>query len=150
MSTLRTILDAKGSAIHSVAPGATVLEATDRMCRANIGALLVLDGDLVVGIVSERDLLTRVMLERRDPATTTVGSVMSTALALIGIHEEVDEAMSMMTSRRCRHLPVMEDGHVVGIVSMGDLVHFSLEVKEHEIRSLREYVSGIYVGVSVV
>ena len=146
MGALGSILDGKDKAIHSVGPDATVFDAIDRMCRARIGALLVLEHDIPVGIVSERDIMTRVMLQRRDPSKTNVAAVMSTELACVGVDAEPEEAMSVMTTRRCRHLPVVQDGHVVGIVSMGDLIHWASRTQEYEIRALKEYVSGVYAG----
>lgn len=142
MSTIREILEIKGHTIHSIAPGATVLDAVDEMCRTHVGALLVTAGGEPLGIISERDLMTRVILARRDPGSTTVAEAMTKQIACIGLEGSVEEAMAVMTERRCRHLPVVVDCKVVGIVSIGDLVRWTSRDQEHEIRMLHEYVAG--------
>ena len=146
MCTIKNILDAKGAGIHAVARSNTVLDAIERMCDAQIGALLVTEHDLPLGIVSERDVMMRVLLLRRDPSTTRVGAIMSTDLVCIDLEASAETAMSLMTTRRCRHLPVVYSGRVVGIVSMGDLVNWAIRDKDYEIRTLREYVSGVCVS----
>ncbi len=146
MCTIGSILDEKGSGIHAVSPSNTVLDAIERMCDAQIGALLVTEHGVPVGIVSERDVMKRVLLLRRDPLTTRVGSIMSTDLVCIDLEAGAETAMSVMTTRRCRHLPVVDGGRVVGIVSMGDLVNWAIQDKDYEIRTLREYVSGACLG----
>jgi signal-transduction protein with cAMP-binding, CBS, and nucleotidyltransferase domain len=142
MSTIRTILDDKGWTIHAVGAEVNVFEAVSRMCRRRIGALLVNDNDKPIGIVSERDIMRRVVLERRDPSATSVAEVMTHELAFVLIDAAAEDAMALMIERRCRHLPVLQDGSVVGMVSMGDLVRSTTRNHEHEIRSLQEYVSG--------
>ncbi len=146
MCTIKNILDAKGAGIHAVARSNTVLDAIERMCDAQIGALLVTEHDFPLGIVSERDVMMRVLLLRRDPSTTRVGAIMSTDLVCIDLEASAETAMSLMTTRRCRHLPVVYSGRVVGIVSMGDLVNWAIRDKDYEIRTLREYVSGVCVS----
>lgn len=142
MSDLGGILGGKSSAIHAVGPQETVVEAVKEMCRHHVGALLVCEGDVTVGIVSERDVMSRLLLHRLDPATTSVGSIMTSEVVTIDIETEPDSAMRVMTERRCRHLPVTRDGRVVGIVSIGDLVRWVSQLREHEVQILREYVSG--------
>jgi signal-transduction protein with cAMP-binding, CBS, and nucleotidyltransferase domain len=146
MSTIRSILDAKGWTIHSVSASATVFEAVRQMCRSHVGALLVNNNDKTLGIISERDIMRRVLLERRDPSVTSVAAVMTPDLAFILVEAEPSEATALMVERGCRHLPVLQDGKVVGIVSMGDLVRWTNRNHEHEIRSLQEYVSGVSPG----
>lgn len=146
MDTLRTILDAKGTVIHTVEPDDTVLAAVDEMCRCHVGALLVIDDGAPLGIVSERDLLTRVLLKRRDPAALAVSEVMTTNLVCVEVDTSPEEAMRVMTERRCRHLPVVEAGAVIGLVSIGDLVRWASQHQEYEIRMLHEYVEGRYPG----
>jgi signal-transduction protein with cAMP-binding, CBS, and nucleotidyltransferase domain len=143
MSTIRSILDGKGWTIHSVSGAATVFEAVRQMCGSHVGALLVLDNDKPTGIVSERDIMRRVLLERRDPSVTEVSAVMTRDLAFILLEAGPEEATALMVERGCRHLPVLHDGKVVGILSMGDLVRWSNRNHEHQIRSLQEYVSGV-------
>jgi len=148
MQTLQAVLDAKASkTIHWTTAHTTVLEAVDAMCRARVGALLVRSDDAPVGVLSERDVLTRVVLARRDPATTRVADVMTHHLVCIGPDAEPEEAMRVMTERRCRHLPVVERGRVIGLVSIGDLVRWVTQNQAFEIRMLDEYLLvGKYPG----
>ena len=145
MGVLSSILEGKADkTIHAVRSDATTFDAVARMCRARVGALLVVDDEVPVGIISERDIMTRLLLERRDPSTTRVGDVMSKELVCIDLDAELSEAMATMTTRRCRHLPVVQEGSIVGMVSIGDLVHWAMINQEYEIRTLTEYVSGAY------
>jgi CBS domain-containing protein len=144
MDTIRDILDEKGYEVDFIAPTATALEAVDLMCNKRIGALLVATTDATLGIISERDVLTRVILERREPAETRVEQVMTRAVACVQLDTQAREAMAVMTERRCRHLPVVADGAVVGMVSIGDLVRAASREQETEMRMLTEYVRGGY------
>jgi CBS domain-containing protein len=146
METLQDILDHKGGKIHTIAPEATVLDAVDEMCREHIGALLVMRGDALLGIFSERDLMTRVVLAPLDPACTYVGEVMTSDLFCIGVDTSPTEAMDLMTNHRVRHLPVLVGRRVVGIVSIGDLVRWTIADREQTVQQLNEYVSGRYPG----
>jgi CBS domain-containing protein len=146
MATLHPILETKGRTVHRIAPGAPVLFAVNEMCRHHVGALLVMDGEAPAGIVTERDLLTRLLLERRDPATTRVEEVMTKDVVCIELDSSPHEAMRVMTERRCRHLPVMVDGRIAGLVSIGDLVRWASQSQEFEIRMLQDYVAGKYPG----
>lgn len=146
MDTLRSVLEKKDGTIFTAKPGDTVLRAVDEMCRRHVGSLLVMEGDKALGIVSERDLMTRVLLERRDPATTRVADVMTVALVCVEIASSPEEAMRIMTERRCRHLPVVDSGKIVALVSIGDLVRWASRAQEYEIRMLHEYVEGRYPG----
>jgi CBS domain-containing protein len=146
MSTVRSILEAKGRDVHTIPPGATVLEAVDAMCKVHIGALLVIDRNNVAGIISERDVMCRVILERKETASTKVADAMTRDVVCIDIDKSVEEAMAIMTERRCRHLPVVVDGKVQGMVSIGDLVRWASRDQQFEIRILHEYVEGRYPG----
>ena len=146
MSPLRNILDEKGPSIHTAEPSTTILDAIERMCGAKIAALLVTEQDVPVGIVSEGDVMKRVLLQRLDPSTTPIAEIMSTDLVCIDVDAGAETAMSVMTTRRCHHLPVVCSGRVVGIVSMDDVVNWAIQDKDYEIRTLREYVSGVYIG----
>jgi CBS domain-containing protein len=110
------------------------------MCGRRIGALLVSDNGKPIGIVSERDIMRRVVLERRDPSATGVAAVMTRELAFVLIDATPEDAMALMVERRCRYLPVLHDGKVIGIVSMGDLVRWTNRSHEHETRASQEYV----------
>jgi CBS domain-containing protein len=142
MYTLEYILANKDRTLRVTTPQATIHEAVDEMCHAKVGALLVVDGDTPVGMLSERDLLTRVLLKRLDPEKTLVREVMTKDVVTVGIDVEPDEAMATMTARRFRHLPVVVDGRVVGMLSIGDLVRWVSEHREHEIQMLTEMVAG--------
>ena len=147
MKPIERILEAKGRELSVTALSDTVLAATEAMCAARVGSLLVMDGDVLRGIFSERDLLTRVVLARRDPSTTSVGDVMTTDVVCIAPDLPVRDAMAIMTERRVRHLPVVAlDRHVIGLVSIGDLVRWTLEENTVEIDHLRGYVEGRYPG----
>jgi CBS domain-containing protein len=141
---LRLILEDKGSDVRSVSPGATVVEAVRSMNEHGIGALLVLEGDAPVGIFTERDVLRRVLDAGRDPAATRVSEVMTEKLVCVGPGTTVEEAMAVITERRCRHLPVTEGGKVLGMVSSGDLTRWVTRGQAFEIDRLVEYVTSRY------
>jgi len=146
MDTIERILQEKGRQVHTVRPGATVLEAVEAMCAAKVGAVLVCDGGTCVGIFSERDLMTRVILEHRDPRTMPVGDAMSRDVVVVEPETSTNEAMAIMTERRLRHLPVVEGGKVAGVVSIGDLVRWNSRHQQFHIRMLTNYITGQYPG----
>jgi CBS domain-containing protein len=112
------------------------------MADLHCGAILVLDGGKLRGVFSERDIMHRVVLERRDPETTPVKSVMSTQLATIEETASLEEAMAAMTAHSCRHLPVMKDGRVAAFLSMRDLMKHELALKTEELDHMHNYVRG--------
>jgi CBS domain-containing protein len=116
------------------------------MCAAKVGAVLVCTGSACAGIFSERDLMTRVILQRRDPLTTRVSDVMTADVAAVGPGVSTEEAMAIMSDHRCRHLPVIDGGQVIGLVSIGDLVRHESRDQDFEIRTLTEYILGKYPG----
>jgi len=148
MNTIHDILEAKGQTVYATTASATIDEAVSEMSRVKVGALLVLDDDgTATGILSERDLLIRVLLAHRDPASTTVGEVMTRrVLYIIDEDHTVSDAMATMTYGHCRHLPVLREGKVVGLVSIGDLVRAVSDEQGYELRVLHEYVEGRYPG----
>jgi CBS domain-containing protein len=147
MDTLEFILESKGSTtVHVVTPETTVIEAVDTMCAAHVGALLVVRGDKLVGVFSERDLMTRVVLDQRDPASTHVGEVMTPEAISVSLDASAHDAMALMTSRRVRHLPVTDGRRIAGVVSMGDLVRWAVTDRDRLIGELQEYVAGRYPG----
>jgi CBS domain-containing protein len=146
MEPIEAILQTKGREVHVVTRDATVLDAVGTMCRAHVGAVLVMDGDQLAGIFSERDLMSRVVLAGKDPAKTPVSEVMTRDVKSIAPDVSAHEAMSLMTNRRVRHLPVAEGRRIVGLVSIGDLVRWTLHDREAEIANLQDYVSGRYPG----
>jgi CBS domain-containing protein len=138
------ILREKGNHVHTVAAQATVYEALLIMAEKGIGALVVLDGEALVGVISERDYARKVVLAGRSSKELQVGEIMSTDLHTVGLESTVDECMQHMTDKRCRHLPVLERGKLVGIVSIGDMVHWIINRQESTIHELEDYITGNY------
>ena len=136
------ILDNKGHEVLEIEADATVLEAVKQMVEANVGSLLVRERGRVVGIVTERDYLRRVALERRGDETTPVREAMTSPLVVVTPETPIDECMAVMTDRRIRHLPVVDDGEVVGVVSIGDIVKFKSKQQSFEIQYLTDYITA--------
>ncbi|MCE7927507.1 MAG: CBS domain-containing protein [Dehalococcoidia bacterium] len=136
------VLADKGRQVYTVARGESVREAVRHMNDNGVGALLVLDGADPVGIFTERDVLRRVVGVGRDPDNTRVADVMTTDLVVIEPSTPVDQAMAIMTHQRCRHLPVVEEHEVVGLVSIGDLIRWISFNQEVEIQYLVDYIQG--------
>ncbi len=144
MDVIEAILEAKGSHLHTVAPDASVVEAVETMCAARVGALLVMSGPKLLGIFSERDLMTRVVLARRNPSRVLVKDVMTQKTVCIGLGATPRNALGIMARCRVRHLPVVYESRVVGLVSIGDLVRWTSRAREREVQDLRGYVAGAY------
>jgi CBS domain-containing protein len=142
MVLLDQLLKTKGHAVHAIAPGASVIDAIRSMAEHHVGALLVMEGQDLSGIVSERDYARKVILLGRSSATTSVREIMSSPVAFLPPDSTVDAAMRLMTERRIRHLPVVLDGRVLGIVSIGDLVKCVIEDQRHIIDDLHSYIRG--------
>jgi CBS domain-containing protein len=142
MTLLNELLDNKGRAVYSIAPGASVIDAIRTMADKHVGALLVMESQQLVGIVSERDYARKVILLGRSSATTAVREIMSSPVFTIAPDETVDGAMRLMTEQRIRHLPVVRGGKVVGVLSIGDLVKSVIEEQQHTIEDLRSYIRG--------
>jgi signal-transduction protein with cAMP-binding, CBS, and nucleotidyltransferase domain len=142
MSTVSEILGDKGGDVLRIDAGASVFEAVQQMVEANVGSLLVTDGRDIAGIVTERDYLRRVTLEGRTDRDTAVGEIMSSPLVVVTPETEIDECMAVMTDRRIRHLPVVEGGDVIGIVSIGDIVKFKSKQQSFEIQYLTDYITA--------
>jgi CBS domain-containing protein len=141
MSRLAEILAEKGGDVLEIAADATVLEAVQLMVEKNVGSLLVTEGGEVTGIVTERDYLRRVTLEGRTEQAP-VGEIASSPLIVVTPETTIDECMALMTDRRIRHVPVVDGGRVVGIVSIGDLVKFQSKQQSFQIQFLNEYISA--------
>ena len=144
MDTVADILSYKGTEVHSVTPDTIVLSAVETMCNRHVGALLVCNAGIPLGMFSERDLMKRVILARRDPAATLVADVMTDGVLCVGPSTPAREAMAIMTDRRCRHLPVVSGGEIVGMLSIGDLVRWASHEQAFEIQLLTDYVRGAY------
>lgn len=143
MSTVSDILEGKGGEVLKIEASATVYDAIQRMVEANVGSLLVFEGDVLKGIVTERDYLRRVALEGRTERETTVGEIMTSPLVYVTPETSIEECMAVMTERRIRHLPVLtEESAVVGVVSIGDLVKFQSKEQSAHIRLLTDYISA--------
>ena len=144
MSNIKEVLDRKGSSVLMV-PGATsVLDAIGKMSEANIGAIVIQDGDQPTGIFTERDYLRKIALEGRASEDTPVSSLMSSPLITASSGESTRAAMETMTERRCRHLIIVDNDEMVGIVSLGDLVKHLLVEAEAEVEQLSSYIAGSY------
>ncbi len=145
-TTLKAILDTKGHEVHHVSPSASVREAVNKMNEQRIGSLLVIENEKVVGIFTERDVLTRVLGSTQDPAATPVSEVMTRKPISVAPTVTVEEAMGIVTEKRCRHLPVEEEGRIIGLVSIGDLTRRVTHLQKEEIEHLTKYITGQYPG----
>src|SRR5437016_9849153 len=139
------ILMRKGTVVYAVPPDITVYEALEKMAESNIGALVVMDGTSLIGLFSERDYARKVILGGRSSKEVKVREIMSSPAVTVHPRTTVDECMHRMTEKRCRHLPVVEDGgRVLGVVSIGDLVNWIMTAQDLAIRQLEDYISGKY------
>lgn len=142
MAKVHELLAAKGDQVHAIAPDEPVLAAIQSMSDHGIGALLVMRGPELVGIVSERDYARKVVLKGRSSAETPVWEIMSAPVLSVGPDASVATCMMLMTEKRIRHLPVVADDRVVGVLSIGDLVKAVIEAQEREIAQLQRYIAG--------
>jgi CBS domain-containing protein len=138
------ILKRKGSQVYSITPHATVYEALEQLAEKNVGALLVMDGPDLVGILSERDYVRKVILKGFTSKELKVSEIMSSPAVTVSPHASIDECMQRMTDKRCRHLPIVEEGEVVGMISIGDLVNWIITTQDFTIHQLEDYISGRY------
>ena len=142
MNKVSEILGDKGHEVLRIDADAPVLEAVKRMVEANIGSLLVTKGGEITGIVTERDYLRRVALEGPTDEEVTVEEIMSSPLIVVTPETAIDECMALMTDRRLRHVPVVDGGEVMGIVSIGDVVKFKSKQQSFEIKYLTDYITS--------
>ena len=142
MSTISDVLANKGGDVATVAPGATVLDAANLMNQRRIGALCVVEDDALVGVFTERDILTRVISARMDPATTRVRDVMTSPVITCGPRGDTADCAAVMSHKRIRHLPVVDGGKLVGMVSTGDLMALQAVEKQAFIDDLYQYLRG--------
>jgi CBS domain-containing protein len=140
------ILKAKGSQVHSISPHATVYEALEELAKRDIGALVVMNGADLVGVFSERDYARKVSLKDRSSREMQVHEIMSSPVVFVDRKATVDDCMCLMTSKRFRHLPVVDAGTVVGVVSIGDLVNWIISAQHFAIQELEGYITGKYPG----
>jgi len=142
MKTLMNLISAKGSAVFSIAPGASVLDAVGEMDANRVGALLVMEGTHLEGIVSERDVARKVILGGKDASTMPVREIMTTRVVCGRPDLKIDEAMAIMTDKRIRHLPIADGSRVVGVISIGDLVKAMIEEQQYLIAQLEHYITS--------
>jgi CBS domain-containing protein len=136
------VLAEKGYDVHSITPDTSVFEALERMAEHNVGALIVVDRDDVVGILSERDYARKVILLGRASRDTLVREVMTSDVITVDPDTTVGQCMQLMTARRIRHLPVLQDGRLMGVISIGDVVKSIMADQAFEIEQLQGYISG--------
>ena len=142
MRTVADILKSKGNDVYSVAPGDTIFDAVKLMADKEIGSVVVMEGDKLVGIMTERDYARKVVLEGKSSRESSVGDVMTRQVLCASPERTVDECMALMTDKRARHLPVLDHKRVVGVVSIGDLVKAVINDQQILIDQLQHYISG--------
>ncbi len=146
MGRVSDLLARKSSVVHCVRPDDSVKHAIENMIEFNVGALLVMEGTEIRGIFTERDVLRRVSLAGRAPDRTPVREVMTERLVYLDPTRSIDECMAVMTSARVRHLPIVAERRLVGVISIGDVVRHLNAEREVELRYLSDYIAGRYPG----
>jgi len=142
MKTVRNILDTKGHEVWCIGPEDTVFDALRLMAEKEVGALMVMDGARVAGLISERDYARKIVLLGRTSPNTLVKEIMTSHVAYTHLEQPIEECMAVMTEKRIRHLPVMEEGKLVGIISIGDLVKAIIADQKFIIEQLERYITG--------
>jgi len=140
MQPVKNVLQEKGQDLWSIEPDAMVYDAIELMARKGVGALLVLEGEKLAGIISERDYTRKVILQGKSSRETRIRSIMTSPVICTDADQDIKKCMSLMTSKNIRHLPVLENHRLVGIVSLGDLVKTIIAEQESEIRGLESYI----------
>jgi CBS domain-containing protein len=144
--TVRDILQGKGGEVWTTGPHNTVYEAIHLMGEKNIGALVVVEDAEVIGVISERDYSRKVILKDRTSKCTLVGDILARPAITVQSIDGIEKCMQLMTSHRIRHLPVVDDGRLVGLISIGDLVSWVMHSQRHTILQLQGYITGDYPG----
>lgn len=142
MTTIRQLLDQKGRTAWSIHPDATVIDAMAKMADKNIGSLVVMDGEIFLGIITERHFVRNVALIVKNSPATVVRDVMETRVLIARPEQSVEQCMALMTERRVRHLPVLEGKELIGIISIGDLVKSIIGDQKFTIDQLEHYIQG--------
>jgi CBS domain-containing protein len=145
MITVRKVLQTKGGNVWRIAPQATAYDALQMMADKDIGALLVVDGEEIVGVFSERDYARKVILKGRSSKATSVGELMNSPVFCIEPDKTIEECMALMTAKRMRHLPVLDHGRLLGMISIGDVVNALITEQKITISDLESYITGGYV-----
>jgi CBS domain-containing protein len=142
MQQVKHLLGTKGKEVFAVAPDASVFEAVQQMAEKNVGALVVIKGSELVGIISERDYARKVILKDRSSRDTPVADIMTASVITVATDATVEECMRLCTDNRLRHLPVLDGGRVVGVVSIGDLVKATIDEQKETINQLEAYITS--------
>jgi CBS domain-containing protein len=142
MTTAKQILNNKGTEVWSISPNAKIYEALEMMAKKGVGALLVMDEENVVGIISERDYARKVILEGKSSKETPVSEIMTSKLIVVTPNENVENCMAIMTNKRIRHLPVMDGDRLIGLISIGDVVKSIISEQGFLIDHLTSYITG--------
>jgi len=142
MVTVKELLKSKSTSVWTISPEASVLDALQMMADKDVGAVLVAEGDKLVGILSERDYARNVTLKGKSPKTLSVGKLMTSKVFYVSPDKTIDECMALMTDKHIRHLPVMENERLVGIVTIGDVVKQVIADQQFKIQEMEKYISG--------
>ncbi|MDI1251857.1 CBS domain-containing protein [Thermomonas sp.] len=142
MRTVRQLLETKSPEVYSISPEAPVIDAIRMMAERRVGALLVMDGPRLAGILSERDYARKIVLQGRSSKDTPVRDIMSAEVVSVSPQHNTDQCMQLVTDSRIRHLPVVEDGQVIGVISIGDLVKAVIEEQRQELDHLQRYIAS--------
>lgn len=141
MGTVRKILQKKGNAVYSVSPDSTVYDALETLEDRNLGSLVVIDNGKLIGVFTERDYARKVILKGRASKETLIKEIMTGRPIVVSLQTSIEECMQIMTDKHIRHLPVMDNGELVGIISIGDVVKYIIEEKDYIIENLRQYIT---------
>ena len=142
MKIIRDILEAKGHEVYTISSDATVYEALSLMAEKNVGALVILEGETLEGLISERDYARKIILKGKFSKDTPVHEIMSREPVTVTLDHDLEQCMELMTNERVRHLPVVEQGRMIGIISIGDVVKGIIDHKEFIIQQLEKYIKG--------
>jgi len=142
MKRIQTLLKKKGYDVWSIAPDASVYDAIHLMAEKAVGALIVMDGPKLVGVISERDYARKIILEGRSSENTKISEIMSPEVITTGPDNKIEECMAIMTERRIRHLPVLDGDEVLGVISLGDLVKYIIAEQQFVIEQMERYING--------
>ena len=142
MATVKNILDSKGSAIFTITPNTTVYHALELMVEKNVSALLVMENDKLAGIFTERDYARKVVLKGKKSRETQIAEIMTSNLITVSSASSIDECMELMTGKYIRHLPVVDDGKLSGIISIGDVVRTIIQEQKAIIGHMEQYIAG--------
>lgn len=142
MKTVKQLLQSKGRQVWSIAPEAMVYDALKLMAEKEVGALVVLEAGQVAGIISERDYARKVSLQGKSDRTTSVGEIMTAKVIYVYPEQTIEECMALMTDKRIRHLPVIDGGQLIGVISIGDVVKEVISHQEFLIAQLEHYITG--------